>query len=50
VPEQVKGLCGCAHPAIVDGQNAVDLDAWIGARFAYRGIGRGDRNRHVLRE
>jgi len=49
VPEQVKGLCGSTHPAVVDGRNVVDPDAWIGVGFAYRGIGRGDKNRHVLR-
>jgi len=27
----------------------VDPDAWIEAGFVYRGIGRGDKNRHVLR-
>ena len=50
VPAEVRRLCGCEQPAIVDGRNVVDPDAWIGAGFAYRGIGRGDRNRHELRE
>jgi len=50
VAELVKGLCGCAHPVIVDGRNVVDPDAWISAGFAYRGIGRGDKNGHALRE
>jgi len=50
VPAEVRRLCGCAHPAVVDGRNVVDPDAWIGAGFAYRGIGRGDKNRHALRE
>ncbi len=49
-PAQVKGLCGSPHPAIVDGRNVVDPDAWIAEGFAYRGIGRGDKNRHALRE
>ena len=49
-PAQVKGLCGCARPAVVDGRNVVDPDAWIAGGFAYRGIGRGDKNRHALRE
>ena len=48
VPERVKELCGCAHPGVVDGRNVVDPDAWIDKGFAYRGIGRGDRNRHAL--
>jgi UDP-N-acetyl-D-mannosaminuronic acid dehydrogenase len=50
VPEQVKTLCACPHPAIVDGRNVADPDAWIDAGFAYRGIGRGDRNSHDLRD
>ena len=49
VPEQVKGLCGCAHPVVIDGRNVVDPDAWIAEGFVYRGIGRGDKNRHALR-
>ena len=28
-PAQVKGLCGSPHPAVVDGRNVVDPDAWI---------------------
>jgi hypothetical protein len=27
-----------------------DPDAWIAAGFVYRGIGRGDKNRHALQE
>ena len=50
VPERVKGLCGSPHPAVVDGRNVVDPDAWIVEGFAYRGIGRGDKNGHVLKE
>ena len=46
----VRRLCGSPHPAVVDGQSVVDPDAWIVEGFAYRGIGRGDKNRHVLRE
>ncbi|MGB4280032.1 MAG: nucleotide sugar dehydrogenase, partial [Methanoculleus sp.] len=41
VPAEVRRLCGCEQPAIVDGRNVVDPDAWIGVGFAYRGIGRG---------
>ena len=46
----VRPLCGSPHPAVVDGQSVVDPDAWIAGGFAYRGIGQGDKNRHVLRE
>ena len=50
VPAEVKGLYGCPHPAVVDGRNVVDPDAWIVEGFAYRGIGRGDKNQHALKE
>ena len=46
---EVRRLCGCARPAVVDGRSVVDPDAWIVEGFAYRGIGRGDKNRHALR-
>jgi UDP-N-acetyl-D-mannosaminuronic acid dehydrogenase len=42
-PARVKRLGGCVRPVIVDGRNVVDLDAWIGAGFVYREIGRGIR-------
>jgi len=48
-PADIKAQCGCEHPAIVDGRNIVDPDAFIEAGFAYRGIGRGDKNGHVLK-
>jgi len=49
-PDRVKRLCGGVRPVIVDGRNVVvDPDAWIGAGFVYRGIGRGDRNGHSLK-
>lgn len=47
-PAGVRRLCGSAHPAVVDGRNIIDPDAWISAGFTYRGIGRGDKNRHAL--
>jgi len=50
VPVEVRRLCGSPHPAVVDGRNVVDPDAWIVEGFAYRGIGRGDKNGHVLKE
>jgi len=50
VPEEVRRLCGCQHPAIVDGRNVVDPDVWINAGFAYRGIGWNDKNQHALQE
>jgi len=47
-PLDVKKLCGKDHPVIVDGRNVIDPDAFIGAGFVYKGIGRGDRNNHTL--
>jgi len=48
VPTEVKALCGCAYPVVVDGRNVVEPDEWIGAGFVYRGIGRGDKNGHPV--
>jgi UDP-N-acetyl-D-mannosaminuronic acid dehydrogenase len=47
-PRRVKALSGQKHPVAVDGRNLLDPDAYIAAGFVYRGIGRGDRNRHPL--
>ncbi len=44
----VKQACGGSHPVIVDGRNVINADAFIRAGFVYRGIGRGDKNRHAL--
>jgi UDP-N-acetyl-D-mannosaminuronic acid dehydrogenase len=49
VPARVKEVSGSVHPAVVDGRNVVDPDAWIDVGFVYRGIGRGDKNGHALR-
>jgi len=49
-PIQVKALSAKKHPAIIDGRNIIDPDAWITAGFIYKGIGRGDRNGHPVRE
>ncbi|NLA39422.1 MAG: nucleotide sugar dehydrogenase [Methanomicrobiales archaeon] len=46
---RVKELSGEEHPVIVDGRNVVGPDAFIGAGFVYKGIGRGDRNNHPIR-
>jgi len=46
----VKALTGKKHPVIVDGRNIIEPDAWIGAGFIYKGIGRGDKNNHPVRE
>jgi len=46
----VKALTGKKHPVIVDGRNIIDPDVWIGAGFICKGIGRGDKNSHPVRE
>jgi UDP-N-acetyl-D-mannosaminuronic acid dehydrogenase len=48
VPAELRTWSGKDRPVIVDGRNMVDPDACIRAGFVYRGIGRGDRNRHPL--
>jgi UDP-N-acetyl-D-mannosaminuronic acid dehydrogenase len=48
IPGTVRELCGKARPVIVDGRNIMDPDAWIRVGFVYKGIGRGDKNRHPL--
>jgi len=48
VPDHVKKLSGHSHPVIVDGRNVVDPNTWIAAGFVYRGIGRGDKNCHII--
>ena len=48
-PRDVKILCGKDHPVIVDGRNVIEPDAFIGAGFVYKGIGRGDKNGHEVR-
>ncbi|NVO65954.1 nucleotide sugar dehydrogenase [Methanofollis tationis] len=50
VPIEVQRLCGSARPVIVDGRNVVEPDGWIEVGFAYRGIGRGDKNGHSIQE
>ncbi len=44
----VKEVTGKANPIIVDGRNVVEPDEFIGKGFVYKGIGRGDKNKHVI--
>ncbi|MDD1670854.1 MAG: nucleotide sugar dehydrogenase, partial [Methanomicrobiales archaeon] len=48
VPMELRAWSGKERPVIVDGRNLVDPDACVSAGFVYRGIGRGDKNRHPL--
>jgi len=45
---RLKSLMGKKHPVIVDGRNLIDPDVFIQAGFIYKGIGRGDMNRHEI--
>lgn len=47
-PARLKVVTGHPHPVIVDGRNVVDPDAFIREGWVYKGIGRGDKNQHVL--
>jgi UDP-N-acetyl-D-mannosaminuronic acid dehydrogenase len=49
-PRVMKQLSGKKHPAIIDGRNMVDPDAYINNGFIYKGIGRGDKNTHGIVE
>jgi UDP-N-acetyl-D-mannosaminuronic acid dehydrogenase len=44
----IKEVMGKANPVIVDGRNAVNSDEFISKGFVYKGIGRGDKNEHVI--
>ena len=45
---RLKSLMGKKHPVIVDGRNLIDPEVFIQAGFIYKGIGRGDMNRHEI--
>jgi len=45
---EMKAGCSGVHPVIVDGRNVVDPDEYIREGFVYEGIGRGDKNGHVI--
>jgi UDP-N-acetyl-D-mannosaminuronic acid dehydrogenase len=49
-PKVIMNLSGKKHPAIIDGRNMVDPDAYIREGFVYKGIGRGDKNSHKVIE
>ncbi len=44
----VKKLTGKKHPVIIDGRNVIEPDEFIGKGFVYKGIGRGDKNEHLI--
>jgi UDP-N-acetyl-D-mannosaminuronic acid dehydrogenase len=47
-PEHIRTLSGKAHPVIIDGRNMIDPDLYIRHGFVYKGIGRGDKNSHII--
>ena len=47
--DMLKRSMGQERPVVVDGRNVVDADGFIGAGFVYKGIGRGDRNGHLIK-
>ncbi|WP_445476135.1 nucleotide sugar dehydrogenase [Methanococcoides methylutens] len=47
-PSQLKQLTGKENTVIVDGRNVVDPDKYINNGFVYKGIGRGDKNDHLI--
>ena len=47
-PVRARKQSGREHPVVVDGRNLIDPDAFIGAGWIYKGIGRGDRNEHPV--
>ncbi|WP_094228332.1 nucleotide sugar dehydrogenase [Methanolobus psychrotolerans] len=47
-PDEIKKLTGNEHTVIIDGRNVIDPDLYIDAGFVYKGIGRGDKNRHEI--
>jgi UDP-N-acetyl-D-mannosaminuronic acid dehydrogenase len=44
----IKGLMDKKHPVIIDGRNVIDPDEFINNGFVYKGIGRGDKNNHII--
>lgn len=44
----LKEVTGKANPVIVDGRNVVEPEEFIGKGFIYKGIGRGDKNEHII--
>lgn len=49
-PSALKNMINKDRPVITDGRNVIDPDRFIQAGFVYRGIGRGDKNGHVVQK
>ena len=46
--DRVKKISGKKNPVIVDGRNVVEPENFIEKGFIYKGIGRGDKNEHLI--
>ena len=44
----IKKVTGKENTIIVDGRNVIEPDDFISKGFIYKGIGRGDKNEHVI--
>jgi UDP-N-acetyl-D-mannosaminuronic acid dehydrogenase len=49
-PFELKKIMNKKHPIMIDGRNIVNADDYINSGFIYRGVGRGDKNNHEVRE
>jgi len=47
-PIAMKNLTQKSMPVIIDGRNMIDADRFIQAGWIYKGIGRGDKNNHLI--
>lgn len=47
-PLLIRSHTGVKHPVIVDGRNVIDPDVFISSGFVYKGIGRGEKNHHLV--
>lgn len=45
----LKRLMGKERPVIVDGRNVIEPEDFIAEGFVYKGIGRGDKNDHLIK-
>lgn len=43
-PEEMKAMTKNERPAVIDGRNIINPDAFLDNGWIYRGIGRGDKN------
>ncbi|HWR25217.1 MAG TPA: UDP binding domain-containing protein, partial [Methanosarcina sp.] len=44
----IKKIAGKKNPVVIDGRNIIEPEMFIGKGFVYKGIGRGDKNEHLI--